>query len=70
MNPPLDSSAAADHLTEQHAPGHDRRWWVLGVLVLSLVVVMTANTSLNVAIPSIARDTVAAATALQWIVDA
>jgi EmrB/QacA subfamily drug resistance transporter len=40
------------------------------VLVLSLVVVMTANTSLNVAIPSIVRETGASATELQWIVDA
>jgi EmrB/QacA subfamily drug resistance transporter len=55
--------------TSDHA-AHDRRWWILGVLVLSLVVVMTANTSLNVAIPSIVRETGASATQLQWIVDA
>ena len=40
------------------------------MLVLSLVVVMTANTSLNVAIPSLVRDTGASSTQLQWIVDA
>jgi EmrB/QacA subfamily drug resistance transporter len=48
----------------------DRRWWILGVLVLSLVVVMTANTSLNLAIPSLVRDAGASSTQLQWIVDA
>lgn len=40
------------------------------MLVLSLVIVMTANTSLNIAIPSLVRDTDASATQLQWIVDA
>jgi MFS transporter, DHA2 family, integral membrane protein len=71
MTPPPESTTqAADHSTALRAPGYDRRWWVLGVLVLSLVVVMTANTSLNVAIPSIVRDTGASPTQLQWIVDA
>jgi EmrB/QacA subfamily drug resistance transporter len=51
------------------AEGHDRRWWILGVLVLSLVVVMTANTSLNLAIPSLVRTTEASPSQLQWIVD-
>ncbi len=49
---------------------YSRRWWVLGVLVLSLVIVMTANTSLNIAIPSLVRETGASSTSLQWIVDA
>jgi EmrB/QacA subfamily drug resistance transporter len=49
---------------------YDRRWWVLGVLILSLVVIMTANTSLNITIPSLVRETGASATELQWIVDA
>jgi EmrB/QacA subfamily drug resistance transporter len=49
---------------------YERRWWILGVLVLSLVMVMTANSSLNVAIPSIVRQTGASSTELQWIVDA
>lgn len=50
--------------------GYDRRWWTLGVLVLSLVMVMTANSSLNIAIPSLVRHTDASAPQLQWIVDA
>ncbi len=49
---------------------YQRRWWILGVLVLSLVIVMTANTSLNIASPSLVRETGASSTQLQWIVDA
>lgn len=66
--PPTSSaprSAAGDGVTAD-----DRRWWTLAVLVLSLVIVMTANTSLNIAIPSLVRETGASATELQWIVDA
>ena len=65
------SLTPSDVSTSVHEPPvDDRRWWVLGVLVLSLVVVMTANTSLNLAIPSLVRETHASSTQLQWIVDA
>jgi len=47
-----------------------RRWRTLGVLCLSLTIVMVANMSLNLALPSIARDLDASTTALQWMVDA
>lgn len=46
-----------------------RRWWTLGALCLSLSIVMVGNASLNVALPSIARDLGASDSALQWIVD-
>jgi len=68
--PPHSTTEPSDRSTSHRPPAYDRRWWILGVLVLSLVVVMTANTSLNVAIPSIVRDTGASPTQLQWIVDA
>ena len=45
------------------------RWRTLGVLCLSLTIVMVANMSLNLALPSIARDLDASTTALQWMVD-
>ena len=48
---------------------HARRWWILGVLCLSLSIVMVANASLNVALPAMARDLDASSGALQWIVD-
>ena len=47
-----------------------RRWWTLGVLSLSLVVISLDNTILNVALPTLERDLGASASQLQWIVDA
>ncbi|MGD9792178.1 MAG: MFS transporter [Acidimicrobiia bacterium] len=47
-----------------------KRWWTLGVLCLSLVIVMVSNSSMNVALPSIAKDLDATSSQLQWIVDA
>ena len=49
---------------------HDRRWRILGVLCLSLVLIVAANSALNVALPTIVRELEATATQLQWIVDA
>jgi EmrB/QacA subfamily drug resistance transporter len=47
-----------------------RRWWALGALCLSLVVVTIDTTILNVALPSLVRSLHASASGLQWIVDA
>ena len=47
-----------------------RRWWTLGVLCLSLIVISLDNTILNVALPTLERDVGASASQLQWIVDA
>jgi EmrB/QacA subfamily drug resistance transporter len=47
-----------------------RRWWTLGVLCLSLLVIGLDNTILNVALPTLARDLHASGSELQWIVDA
>ncbi len=46
-----------------------RRWYTLGVLCLSLIVVMVGNTALNVALPVLARDLSATNSQLQWMVD-
>src|SRR5438067_9049262 len=54
----------------EHAEGYDRRWWVLGVLCLSLLVVGLDNTILNVALPTLVRDLHASTSGLQWMVDA
>ena len=48
---------------------HDRRWFLLGVMCLSLVMVVMAVAGLNVAIPQMQDDLGATATDLQWIVD-
>jgi EmrB/QacA subfamily drug resistance transporter len=70
MPPRLDGPVAPTPADQRDHPTYGRRWWILGVLVLSLVIVMTGNTSLNIAIPSLVRDTGATSTQLQWIVDA
>jgi MFS transporter, DHA2 family, multidrug resistance protein len=47
-----------------------RRWWVLGVLCLSVLLVVVDNTIVNVALPTISRTLSASTQGLQWIVDA
>jgi EmrB/QacA subfamily drug resistance transporter len=46
------------------------RWRILFVLCLSLMVIMIANGSLNVALPQLADDLHASTSELQWMVDA
>src|SRR5207302_2015459 len=48
--PPAAETAAAARAQEQELPeGYERRWWILGVLCLSLLVIVLDNTILNVA---------------------
>ena len=47
-----------------------KRWWTLGVLCLSLLIIMVGNTSLNVALPSLSSALDATNSQLQWLVDA
>lgn len=49
---------------------HDRRWWILGTLVLSLLVVVLDNTILNVALKTIQQDLDATQSELAWAVNA
>ena len=46
-----------------------RRWLILPVLCLSLLIVVVGNTVLNVALPTLVRKLNASTTQLQWIVD-
>ena len=46
-----------------------RRWLILGVLCLSLLVVVIDNMVLNIAIPSLIRDLGASTSEIQWIID-
>ena len=48
---------------------HPRRWRVLGVLILSLLVTSIDHTIINVALPPLAVDLGATASELQWVVD-
>jgi len=47
-----------------------RRWYTLGVLCLSLLVIVVDSTIVNVALPTFSRDLHASSSGLQWIVDA
>jgi EmrB/QacA subfamily drug resistance transporter len=44
------------------------RWWTLAVLCLSLLIVFVGNSSLNVTLPTLARDLHATSSQLQWVV--
>ncbi len=48
---------------------HDRRWWTLAVLCLSLTVIAIDNTILNVALPSIVESLNAKGSELQLLID-
>ncbi len=55
--------------TEPTDPGvHARRWWILAVLCLSLLIVFIGNSSLNVTIPTLSRDLGATESQLQWVI--
>jgi EmrB/QacA subfamily drug resistance transporter len=54
---------------QSQAEPYDKRWWALGALCLSLVVIGMDNTILNVTLPTLARDLHASASELQWMVD-
>src|SRR6266508_5179224 len=47
-----------------------RRWWILVVLSVSLLIIGIDDTIINIAIPTLQRELGASASALQWIVDA
>src|SRR5260370_42601346 len=49
---------------------HARRWFLLAVMCLSLVLVVMSVAGLNTALPTIQRNLGASASDLQWIVDA
>jgi EmrB/QacA subfamily drug resistance transporter len=46
-----------------------RRWWILGALCLSLLVVVIDNTVLNVAIPTLINELRASSSDIQWMID-
>src|SRR3984885_9393758 len=56
--------------TLSQAGSGSRRWWILAVLCLSVLLVVVDNTIVNVALPTISRKLSASTQGLQWIVDA
>jgi EmrB/QacA subfamily drug resistance transporter len=70
---PQASAVPLRALTRAAAPAtrtYARRWYTLGVLCLSLLVIVVDATIVNVALPTLARELHASTTGLQWIVDA
>src|SRR5882724_10720087 len=57
-------------MTEIADRAYSRRWWTLGVLCLSLLLIVVDTTIVNVALPTFALDLHANSSGLQWIVDA
>ncbi len=53
----------------RQSASYERRWWILGVLCLSVVIIGMDNFILNVALPTLVRDLHASETQLQWMVD-
>jgi len=56
-----------DGATPSHV--HERRWWILAVLCLSLLLIVAGNSSLNVALPDIQKALDSSPSQLQWMVD-
>jgi EmrB/QacA subfamily drug resistance transporter len=50
------------------SPAYARRWYILAVLCLSLLIVTVGNASLNVTLPTLSRELGASETQLQWVV--
>lgn len=49
--------------------GHPKRWTILAVLVVSLLIVVLDNTVLNIALPTIQADLAATQSELVWAID-
>jgi DHA2 family multidrug resistance protein-like MFS transporter len=69
MNVPTPSAHHHDIPLHQRPDIHSRRWFLLAIMCLSLVMVVMAVSGLNVAIPTMQESLGASATDLQWIVD-
>ena len=57
-------------MTQDEAEIHDKRWFILGVLCLSLLLIVLDNSIVNVALPTLQRELTASTSQLQWVVDA
>ena len=67
-SPPIQQDV--EPLLHEDPRVHERRWFLLGVLCTSLIMVVMAVSSLNVAAPAIQQGLDATSTQLHWIIDA
>ncbi len=66
---PTDSAPATALAGAPPATRDPRRWIVLAVMCLSLLLIVMDNTIVNVALPTLQRDLDASTSQLQWVVD-
>jgi EmrB/QacA subfamily drug resistance transporter len=71
MNPHVSALGPVGNPESEPAPSrqHPRRWWILGALSLSLMVLGLDTTVLTVALPVLTQKLGATTTDLQWIMD-
>ncbi|MFY9331443.1 MAG: MFS transporter [Candidatus Nanopelagicales bacterium] len=67
-SPPVQATAGGDEWMV-NGQGHPRRWAILSVLIVALLVVVIDNTVLNIALPTIQQDLNASPSELVWAVD-
>jgi MFS transporter, DHA2 family, multidrug resistance protein len=65
----IDASKNGRMATPSIESSSQRRWLVLAVLCLSVLLVVVANMALNVALPTLGRTLHASTTSLAWVVD-
>jgi EmrB/QacA subfamily drug resistance transporter len=65
----MPTDAATAPAVASNAERDPRRWIVLAVMCLSLLLIVMDNTIVNVALPTLQRDLDASTSELQWIVD-
>jgi MFS family permease len=72
LAPPVSTASprVRSRVDASASTSHTRRWYTLGVLCLSLLVIVIDTTIVNVALPTFTRDLHASTSGLQWIVDA
>src|SRR6516162_6810902 len=66
----MSAPAAALTPFDRTSRAYQRRWWILGVLNFSLLVIVVDNSILNVALPDLQESLHASNSQLQWMVDA
>ena len=67
---PRNASGAGPMCLSPASPPDRRRWFILTVLCMSLLIIVIDNTIVNVALPSLVRQLGASVSQLQWVVDA
>jgi len=69
---PSDMTLTEAELSDAEIPASvlARRWAILGVLCTSLLLIVLANTSMNVALPTMSRELGLSTSQQQWVVDA